>query len=87
MFEHDLCLYNPNNHFYNQGAIATPTNGLYDLTEDNFNTHIARGTHFIKFYAPWCGHCKSLAPTWDELAKEYEDGKTVNIGKVSPVYL
>ncbi|KAL7469577.1 hypothetical protein ACHAXS_009832 [Conticribra weissflogii] len=36
----------------------------------------------MKFYAPWCGHCKALAPDWDALADEYTSSNSVIIGSV-----
>ncbi|KAG0649160.1 disulfide isomerase [Hyphodiscus hymeniophilus] len=36
---------------------------------------------FIKFYAPWCGHCQAMAPNWVQLGKEMK-GK-LNIGEVN----
>ena len=34
----------------------------------------------MEFYAPWCGHCKALAPIWDEVSVQLK-GK-VKVAKV-----
>ncbi|KAB1221079.1 Protein disulfide-isomerase [Morella rubra] len=36
----------------------------------------------IEFYAPWCGHCKKLAPILDEVAVSYESDADVVIAKL-----
>lgn len=57
-------------------------NGLYTLTAENFDRHVEMGLHFIKFYAPWCSHCRKLAPTWKALAEFHKDNSEITIAKI-----
>ncbi|KRT83659.1 Thioredoxin [Oryctes borbonicus] len=62
--------------------IPEPVHGVIELTEDTFYDHVTDGKHFVKFYAPWCGHCQKLAPTWEELAQSLEFEEAVTICKI-----
>jgi protein disulfide-isomerase-like protein len=53
------------------------------LTEGDFDKLVLgdKGA-LVEFYAPWCGHCKQLTPTYEELGKVYAGESGVVIGKV-----
>ncbi|KAK1443748.1 protein disulfide-isomerase A6 like protein [Babesia gibsoni] len=56
--------------------VKPEASSVVQLNDSNFehltqaSTGSTTGPWFVKFYAPWCSHCRHMAPAWERLAKE-----------------
>lgn len=62
--------------------------GLYDgdanvveVTSANFPSKSDPQVWLLEFYAPWCGHCRNLAPKWSKVAASLKG--IVKVGAVN----
>src|SRR5690348_4195413 len=54
---------------------------VVELNDGNFESEFSTGSNwFVKFYAPWCGHCKTLKPIFHDLSNNIK-GK-VKVGTI-----
>ncbi len=64
-------------------STPNPLGTSISFTAEKFQNEVtmSQDPWFIKFYAPWCGHCQAMAPNWVQLAKEMKG--RLNIGEVN----
>lgn len=63
-------------------ALYTSSSPVVQLNQNNFANLVTKSDAIwlVEFYAPWCGHCKSLAPEYEKAAKALKG--IINIGAV-----
>jgi len=53
-----------------------------ELTSDNFPSEVSGKHAFVKFFVPWCGHCKAMASAWEELGTDFKGSPALLVASV-----
>ncbi|XP_010270060.1 PREDICTED: protein disulfide isomerase-like 2-3 [Nelumbo nucifera] len=60
-------------------ALYGPSSPVVQLNPSNFKNKVlnSNGVVLVEFFAPWCGHCQALTPTWEKAATVLKGVATV----------
>ncbi|XP_028103583.1 protein disulfide-isomerase like 2-2-like [Camellia sinensis] len=60
-------------------ALYGPSSPVLQLNPSNFKSKVlnSNGVVLVEFFAPWCGHCQALTPTWEMAATTLKGVATV----------
>lgn len=65
-------------------SLVAAKSAVLDLIPSNFDDVVLKSGKptLVEFFAPWCGHCKTLAPVYEDLAGVFAFSDAVQIAKV-----
>ncbi|KAJ2005782.1 protein disulfide-isomerase precursor [Coemansia sp. RSA 2322] len=73
---------------YKSEAVPETNDGnVFVMVSDEFNKVTFDKTKdvLLEFYAPWCGHCKNLAPVYEKLGGILKQNKNLVIAKMDAI--
>lgn len=69
---------------WQKGKLVAEKDPVLAVTSETFESVVFDKSKdvLVEFYAPWCGHCKALAPEYKKVARHYESDDGIAIVKM-----